>query len=60
MKEIIDYLLDLGFEDANENFLFLQYLITCDKYEVECGLSVEEFNTIKYMLVLLDLHYESK
>jgi len=55
MKKIIDYLEVIGFEDANTNFLFLQYLINCKDYEPQCGLSVEQFDFIKLLVKELDI-----
>jgi hypothetical protein len=57
MKQIIDYLLELGFEDANENFLFLQFLINSEKYDSMSGLSTDQYKYIKFLIDKNKIYY---
>ena len=47
MKNLINFLLIIGFEDADTNFLFLQHLITTYEYSSDLGMSEAEFNEFK-------------
>ncbi len=47
MKNLINFLLIIGFENADTNFLFLQHLIQTYEYHPNLGMTEAEFNEFK-------------
>jgi hypothetical protein len=47
MKNLINFLLIIGFEDADTNFLFLQHLLKTYEYHPDLGMTEDEFDEFK-------------
>jgi hypothetical protein len=55
MKNLINFLLIIGFEDADRNFLFLQHLIQTYEYHSNLGMTEAEFDEFKLIQHLNDV-----
>jgi hypothetical protein len=60
MKKLINFLLLIGFVDADKNFLFLKHLITTYEYSDEIGMTEAEFNEFKLIQELNDVNVEGR